>query len=328
MAIVYHYASAQAFKGVIESAQVWGTDFRYLNDSRELIYTWSVFVQRLEELTAQPSGDLDAYRAQLEALNLLDAKDLMRFDDTVYVACFSELPDAVSQWTRYGGGDGRGFALGFDSEEISAVAVPQYNHTPGGRVVPVMATVGGGPDSGKQVELTWGAFLQKVRYGDDARDLTVKGLLSTVRRIREVDGPVGSFEQNVANCISQTHALLHQMPLVKHSAYQDEQEHRITITEHHGGASLNQRRALSSLGEPYSYLAQGPLTTVDVQFRPDDSKLFVPYVRFPFKREALIEVVIGPMVKHHLAETTVRRLLDRHGFRDTAIKLSEAPLQA
>ena len=36
--------------------------------------------------------------------------------------------------------------------------------------------------------------------------------------------------------------------------------------------------------------------------------------------EALVEVVIGPVVKRHLAETTVRRLLDRYGFRDTEIR--------
>jgi hypothetical protein len=38
--IVYHYANTQAFKGVVENAEVWATDFRYLNDSRELVYTY------------------------------------------------------------------------------------------------------------------------------------------------------------------------------------------------------------------------------------------------------------------------------------------------
>jgi hypothetical protein len=322
--IVYHYANTQAFKGVVENAEVWATDFRYLNDSRELVYTWPAFVERLEQLAEQPSDHSQAYRAQLEALRLLDARDLMRFDDAMFVSCFSELPDAVSQWTRYGGGDGRGFALGFDAERIRSLKVPQYNHAPGGKLAPVMATVGGGPTSGQQVELTWGAFLQKVGYGDDARDLVVDGLIDTVQRIGETSG---TFENNVGNCIFQTHGLVHRLPLVKHSDYQDECEHRITITEHHGGHSLNQMRALHSLGEPFSFYAQGALTTVDVQFRPDESKIFTPYVRLPFDREALVKVVIGPIVKHHLAETTVRRFLDRYGFRDTEIEISQAPLQ-
>lgn len=294
-----------------------------MNDSRELVYTWAVFVERLERLAEEPSDHSQAYRAQLEALRLMDARDLMRFDDAMFVACFSELSDAVSQWTRYGGADGRGFALGFDTERIQSLKVPQYNHAPNGKLVPVMATISG--TSGQQVELTWGAFLQRVGYGESARDLVVGGLIDTVQRIGENSG---SFDNNVGNCIFQTHGLVHRLPLVKHSDYQDEREHRITITEHHGGRSLNQMRALHSLGEPYSFYAQGALTTVDVQFRPDDSKVFTPYVRLPFDREALVKVIIGPIVKHHLAETTVRRLLDRYGFRDTEIATSTAPLQA
>jgi len=31
-----HYADAQGFKRAIETAAVWVTDFRYVNDSREL----------------------------------------------------------------------------------------------------------------------------------------------------------------------------------------------------------------------------------------------------------------------------------------------------
>ncbi|BBZ42979.1 hypothetical protein MPRM_02600 [Mycobacterium parmense] len=30
--IVYHYTDTQAFKGVVEKAELWATDFRYLND--------------------------------------------------------------------------------------------------------------------------------------------------------------------------------------------------------------------------------------------------------------------------------------------------------
>jgi hypothetical protein len=91
----------------------------------------------------------------------------------IFVACFSELSDAVSQWTRYGGADGCGFALGFDAERIQSLKVPQYNHAPNGKLVPVPATIGGGPTSGQQVELTWGAFLQRVGYGDDALGQTL-----------------------------------------------------------------------------------------------------------------------------------------------------------
>ena len=34
--IVYHYTDTQAFAGIVENAALWATNFRYLNDSREL----------------------------------------------------------------------------------------------------------------------------------------------------------------------------------------------------------------------------------------------------------------------------------------------------
>jgi hypothetical protein len=73
VATVYHYKDTQAFKGVIENAALWATDFRYLNDS---------------------------------------------------VACFTGLPDEITQWSGYGD-KGRGVALGFDSERIRTLKVPQ-----------------------------------------------------------------------------------------------------------------------------------------------------------------------------------------------------------
>ncbi|MGN7780480.1 DUF2971 domain-containing protein [Mycolicibacterium sp. 22603] len=325
MGIVYHYTDPQACKGVIEKAELWGTDFRYLNDSQELVYTWAAFVERLENLVAESREPADAYRAQLQALTLMNAKDLLQFDDAMFVACFTEVVDRVSQWTHYGA-KGHGFALGFDADQISSLQVTQYDREPDGQLAdPVMATIGGGPEAGQQTELKWNAFLQQVRYGDAARDLVVDGLIDTVQRIA---ADSGSFESNVGNCISQTHALVHRLALVKHSDFEHEREHRITITEHHGGRSLKQKAALRSLGrEPFTVWAYGGLVTADVQFRSHETKVFVPYVRLPFERSALVEVIIGPAVNHHLAEATLRRILDRNGFRHTQITPSQSSLQ-
>jgi hypothetical protein len=324
VAIVYHYTDTQAFKGVIEKAALWATDFRYLNDSGELVYTWAAFVERLDQLVAQSGDHAEAYRAQHEALRLLNARDLMQFDDAIFVACFSELHDEVTQWTGYGD-KGRGLALGFDSERIAALNVPQYHHGLGGQLRPMKAIVGGGLDSGQEIEFKWGTHLQKVAYGDAARDRVVDGLIDTVQRCCENVEP---FNAKVFNCISQTHALVHRLPLVKHSAWEYEQERRFTITEHFGGRSFSYRQAVQGLGQPFSIYAQGALETVDVQFRPGQATMFKPYVALPFEREALVEVITGPVVKHQLVEATLRRMLDRNGFRDTSIQESQSPFQA
>ena len=81
------------------------------------------------------------------------------------------------------------------------------------------AILSGGPSSGSEVEFAWGALLQKVAYGDAERDRVVDGLIDTVERVC-VDTQ-GSFSHMVGNCISQTHALVHRLPLVKNAAFDD-----------------------------------------------------------------------------------------------------------
>jgi hypothetical protein len=195
--IVYHYTDSQALKGVVENAALWATDFRYLNDSQELIYTWAAFVERLEQLAAELSQHAGAYRAQLEALKRMNAVDLMQFDDALFVACFTELADVASQWIGYGA-NGRGFALGFNADLIRSPEVPQHRYCLNGQLTPMTATVGGGPNSGQTVEMKWNAFLRKVAYGEGARDLVVDGLTDSVRAISEESG---TFDNNVGNCI-------------------------------------------------------------------------------------------------------------------------------
>ena len=155
----------------MQNAALWATDFRYLNDSQELIYAWNAFVAKLEQLSSTPGEYSEAYAAQLKALQLMKATDLMDFDDAMFVACFTELGDALSQWSRYGA-NGHGIALGFDSERIRALKVPQYHHSRDGQLVPMTAILAGADSSqNKEIEFTWGAFLQKVAYGD-ARSAT------------------------------------------------------------------------------------------------------------------------------------------------------------
>lgn len=238
--------------------------------------------------------------------------------------------------TRLHPAPGHGVALGFDSERIKALQVPIFHHAPGGRLVPAMAWVSDVPADlpegespappTRQVHMKGSAFLQKVAYGDTERDRMVSNLIDVVERSGEKNG-VGSFNQKVGNSVFRTHAHVQWLPLVKHAAFEDEQEHRLTITEHLGGKTAMQITALSTLDKPFSDFAQGTLDTVDVRFRSADPTMFKSYVSLPFDHDALVEVVIGPAVKHQLVKPTVRRMLDRHGFRDTTIEVSELPYQ-
>jgi hypothetical protein len=129
--IVYHYTDARGFAGIVNAAKLWATDFRYLNDVRELIYTWDELLRKLKE-SAEDSGPLSpAHKAALEAFERAEALDLASAEYGIYITCFTELKDSVNQWSLYAD-KGSGMALGFDAENIKAVHVPYNTQAPTG----------------------------------------------------------------------------------------------------------------------------------------------------------------------------------------------------
>ncbi len=319
MGIIYHYTGPDAFSKIVKNTKLWATDFRYLNDSTELVYVWKPFVATLQRLAADPTDEYSqAYAAQLRALQLMGATNLMDFDDTMFVASFTELDDALSQWSRYGA-NGHGIALGFDTDAISTLRAPVFHHQTGGRLCPM-------PDQNDE-PVTWPGFLHKVGYGEAYRQKVVDGLIASVRQCCGKNGD-NPDETMIANSIFQTPAWMQRLPLVKHESFADEHEHRITIGEHHGGGSAQQRAALTALGERSAHYARGLLETVNVEFRPSAATMFAPYVELPFAHEALVKIVTGPAITHRFAQPALRRMLDRNGFRHTVIGSSKLPYQA
>lgn len=313
--LLYHYTDGTALASIVEHTNLRATDFRYLNDRFELNYAWRKFVRRLVRLSEQAGSYNPAWHNQLDALDLMGARNLLDIDDPVFVACFSELGDDLSQWRGYGD-HGRGFALGFDRDLIDPIQVPIWRHTTTGTHTKVRDAL-----TGKH--FTQPAYRRKVGYGARNRKQVVQGLLDAVEAICTEH----SSEVNVGNLVFQFPALIDRVALAKNAVFKHEREHRICIREHVGGRSANERRALVALGEPFASMAAGTLDTVDVRFRTARSTGFKPYVELPLARESLKEVVVGPLNSFRRVEPSVRRLLDRYGFRDTIVCKSTVPFQ-
>ncbi len=167
--------------------------------------------------------------------------------------------------------------------------------------------------------VTWLSLLHKVGYGDAARETTIKQAMSLIENVCKLPGTNNNHAVMVANLISQMSALLPQLPLVKDRAFEYESEWRLTIPEHFG-YSPPQIRALTQLGgTSLAGLRERGFGTLNVEFRPGGSAIFKPYTSLPFDKSALVEVVLGPNLQLPSIESTVRRLLDRYGFRHTKI---------
>ena len=93
---IYHYTDAGGLKGILESGLLRATDLLYLDGSREFEYAFRLIREHLHKRWT-PSDPLlgDFY---LQAETALDPRRWMR---SLFVACFCENGDALSQWRAH-----------------------------------------------------------------------------------------------------------------------------------------------------------------------------------------------------------------------------------
>jgi hypothetical protein len=113
---LYHYARPEVVQQIIATQRLWATHASYLNDSSELVYADRIVAKAAEELLTKAQSN--ASKELLTVLARMGERksDLERHgtgSNSVYVACFSEDRDVLSQWRAYAN-DGLGYALGFD----------------------------------------------------------------------------------------------------------------------------------------------------------------------------------------------------------------------
>jgi len=107
---MYHYTSIDAFLSIVESKTLRATSLDYLNDESE----GELGIALIREVAAEQRKTADATAgAFLETLLFWIDNKYLRGNGSVYVLCFSERPDQLSQWRGYTP-HGRGICLGID----------------------------------------------------------------------------------------------------------------------------------------------------------------------------------------------------------------------
>ena len=91
---VYHYTTLDALQKIVESQELWLTDYAYLNDSSEVHHGLNLAKEALSTQLASLTRD---ERQIFEALFKLQTENQPR----ICVACFSFERDSLSQWRGY-----------------------------------------------------------------------------------------------------------------------------------------------------------------------------------------------------------------------------------
>jgi hypothetical protein len=126
---LFHYTTVEGLKGIIEKNELWATSAYFLNDSAEIIYGCRVLKEALEEWMANNPRTEDS-------LTLAMARQLhTTFGDTflnkaivvpIYLACFCENDNLLSQWRTYG--QSGGYSVGFQA--LAANLLPRQGFKP------------------------------------------------------------------------------------------------------------------------------------------------------------------------------------------------------
>jgi hypothetical protein len=112
---LFHYTNADGLKGIIEKNELWATSAYFLNDSAEITYGYGLLDEALKDwISANPLPE-ESLSLGL-ALKLQKAFGLDRLKrnviEPIYLACFCEDDNLLSQWRAYG--QSGGYSLAFN----------------------------------------------------------------------------------------------------------------------------------------------------------------------------------------------------------------------
>lgn len=113
---LHHYTTVEGFKGILESSSLWASEALYLNDRIEIEYGLEVFREEISKVKSR-FGDTCAPEKDMldQATDLL--KDMWQ-DYGVFICCFCDYGDLVTQWRGYGEG-GAGVSITFDATALN-----------------------------------------------------------------------------------------------------------------------------------------------------------------------------------------------------------------
>lgn len=108
---IFHYTSNEGFIGITQTRTLWASKLHYLNDSTEFAYAIGLVRATLEDRLKHERGPWNEFYGL--------ALDLMRSIENVhiFVACFSEVGDLLSQWRGYCP-NSIGYSIAFDDVQL------------------------------------------------------------------------------------------------------------------------------------------------------------------------------------------------------------------
>jgi hypothetical protein len=293
--LLFHYTSTDGFKGIIEKNELWATSAYFLNDSKEIFYGCQIVKEALDDWMAQnprPETSLSLGLAQQLQEAFGDTFLNMKVVRPIFISCFCEGDNLLSQWRAYG--KSGGYSLGFQ--------VPAADPIWGLGFKPETTTL---TAVWAKVEYKKNAQLNSCRAILDAL-LPVFDDLATTNAIAEIGAhPLCGYEVIFRRMID---LLLEEVVSFKSEAFASENEWRVVV---------RQRERIKQGQDDGSKIVK------PYQFRSREGML-IPYVRLIPSQDGgklpIAEVHSGPTNDPITTTLAVPILLEQNGFNARVIR--------
>jgi DUF2971 family protein len=211
-----HYTTLGGAYGIITDRDLWLTNSKYSNDDEELNYGHRMVESVLAELKDEAKGNQPRLDWLLELRSQLSAAR----EDEVYICCFCERENLLSQWRGYAD-DGGGVSIEFDAQGFGYIT---------------------GPDNPLGLMRLWKVFYDKAQQRKIVRDA-----------IDYPYSPAATLEARIPYVVD---ALQFFVPTFKDEGFREEQERRLIFTPHPGIVPKPRFRTRRGLLAPYFSLRE------------------------------------------------------------------------
>ena len=117
--ILYHYTSLETFFKIFntkeEKITFWATNAYYMNDPKEIAYSFDIFIKSLQ--LYEEENDINEKKLSIFFLNTNFHNGLFEMTGTPFLISFSESCDDLSMW-RFYGKNGNGVSIGIEKEYL------------------------------------------------------------------------------------------------------------------------------------------------------------------------------------------------------------------
>lgn len=290
---LWHYTDGAGLMGILESEKLWATSTRFLNDVNEIEYGLGIAKDATEEILAgqQWQPHTVSLLKKMMGAKGMNLPGFLSARSEIYVACFCEERDLLSQWRAYGGPNTfGGYALKFQPKAGPHVWVEHLGSTD--------------------------IRLEKVIYDREVQIELIKELLTPLTKLYD-DTP--SEEQMASVVESFREGLLEFSTFCKHPSFQEEKEWRIVYSR----GNSSEHPAIEYRNSHGLIVPFVSLRLPDSQVENNDLQQNIEFLPMP-----ITEVLVGPSPDPDLKKIGLWQFLRSSStFQNVEITGTDSPLR-